>query len=603
MPIHPSATPSTNSVFHHPPTGGMTASTALHQPSNERTAVSNAHVALSLQADKQSWAQDLESLSPAAHLNDTVSALPLLHGPNSHSASDYARDVLQRQLIAAASSGDLDSLAAAAATAGPGELNPLDSEGNTPLMLTIWRRNTAAAKKLVHLMTPADLNLFAKDNQTALMLAASRKHVDIVKLIVEKLNTPEAINLAAPDGTTALTIAIGNGQLDIVKVLASKLTRAEIHKPGPGGLTPLMLAVKSHQINPARVLHASMGAYRGTTVEQAVSKAQLSAVNVLVARLTAAQINQPGPDGNTALTLAARLNKPICVEVLAKALSSPDNINYRRSDGMTALMVAASCASDGVVSALLKSLNTPEAINQTLPDGRTALMLAVASSGAKSSGTVEALVKALRPFPGSINVFAADGRTALSIAHDRGRHDLVTLLLNELQTNGRAANTSDAMDQLTLRIAGGQGHKGLLIRWLTSGVQENFAESFLEGCDAASKGPNVYPALMLEAAEAGHALLVSMLLQRGTAAHVAKADGQGVLALAAKNGHFSVMNAWAANGHGIPQEVILKTPQGRRFEADSSNQNSFEKFKEEVIAHATANGWTHLVQALSVTKR
>ena len=97
------------------------------------------------------------------------------------------------------------------------------------------------------LLSPA-LDLEARNGagETALMLAAARGNLPLVKLLVARkaqVNQP---------GWTALHYAAGNGRLQVVEYLLEQ--SGYIDAASPNGTTPLMLAARQEQATVARFL-------------------------------------------------------------------------------------------------------------------------------------------------------------------------------------------------------------------------------------------------------------------------------------------------------------------------------------------------------------
>ncbi|WP_354443690.1 ankyrin repeat domain-containing protein [Ottowia thiooxydans] len=412
------------------------------------------------------------------------------------------------------------------------------------------------AKVAAGKLAPSEINHLDHSPDTALTLAVQLKRTEIVKLLINRLGTPEAINLPRPDGNTALTLAVRLESTEMVKLLVGSLTPAELNAPGAQG-TALMLAVRDRSF--------------------------------------------------------------ACGKVLAKRLT-PYQINYV-DHGMTALMHAVSWGNAYPVLMLMKSLKTPDAINQPMADGRTALMLAAAiPHGRYSWEVMQAMVSELRPHQGAINACTPDGHTALSIAYDHQNHEAVNLLLNALTFNGRTAGSSPVVDEVTLRIAGESGHFGLLIKWLSSGAHEALAETFFKAFDEAHNVRQIDQEVLLHAAEAGCSRVVSILLRRGANTAVVTEDFLGPLDLAARGGHFSVLEAWMAAGHTVPSEIIVKClghesaemlvaslrPSLPHLAGHPNAQDRqpgqaldrLEKARSALLMLATQNGWVHLAKAL-----
>ena len=96
-------------------------------------------------------------------------------------------------------------------------LNYLDSNNNTALILAIRLGRTEIFKNLVD--KGADINVTTSRNYTPLIIAACHGKIEIVKILVDKGSNLDFVD---NDGDTALMTATYHGQIEIVKILVDK---------------------------------------------------------------------------------------------------------------------------------------------------------------------------------------------------------------------------------------------------------------------------------------------------------------------------------------------------------------------------------------------
>ncbi|MBH1964078.1 MAG: ankyrin repeat domain-containing protein [Comamonadaceae bacterium] len=445
--------------------------------------------------------------------------------------------------------------------------------GVTPLIAAVHNNHTDCAKALVGaLRTAEQINWVDEQGFTALIVAAQKGHTDCVRVLIGALKTAEQINRAGPEGFTALIAAAHAGHADCVRELVDALKTADqINRAGPRGFTALICAAHGGHADCVRQL---IGALK-----------------------TAEQINRAGPQGFTALMVAAHGGHADCVREFVDALKTADQINRAGPRGFTALICAAQNGHTDCVVQLSEALQTAEQINRANNDGFTALMTAAMEGEA---GSVRALIHQLQHEGGSIHALGPEGLTALSVASQLRQIEVVNLLLDALQTNGRAPDTPNEVDQETVAIAGLNGHTGVLCTWLACTGQVGLITTFFEGLGGHT--PNQAEAVLLHAAELGNAPAVALLLRHGTYAHGRRADGEGVLELAAAKGHWPVLEVWKAAGHDLPRRFIMEAMRASGLYLETPEQplsiESTDVGQANLLIKAISNEWPHLAEAL-----
>jgi ankyrin repeat protein len=228
---------------------------------------------------------------------------------------------------------------------------------------------------------------------------------------------------------------------------------------------------------------------------EAARRRDLQAVRELIA--ARAEVNQPQPDGATALHWAAHLGDHAMADALILAGAE---VNAIEDGGVTPLALAALNADEAMTARLVRAGANPNA-------GRETAVLVAARTGNP------AVMRLLLGAGGDPNAKeGARGQTALMWAAAQTHHETLKVLLE----NGADVN---ARTELVLWPSGrsGQGR--------ASGPGAN--------------GANAYTALLF-AARAGDLASVGVLLDAGSDINGAGADGLSALLLATLRGHVAL---------------------------------------------------------------
>ena len=164
------------------------------------------------------------------------------------------------------------------------DANTQDDKGQNALCIALNEETLQAAKTLIG-WSQTDVNKLNAADESPLMLAAIKGHLDLAEMLVKK---GADINKA---GWTPLHYAASGGHLHIIKLLLEN--SAYIDAESPNGTTPLMMA-----------------AMYGTP----------AAVNLLLQEGADAKLKNE--QGLTALQFAQRGNRPDSVEAIAAFLRS-----------------------------------------------------------------------------------------------------------------------------------------------------------------------------------------------------------------------------------------------------------------------------------------
>ena len=431
-------------------------------------------------------------------------------------------------------------------------LDPTDWNRVTALMRAADRNDTEAVKALIPLQKgrkmigDVTINEWQISRGTALMMAATRGYVEVVRLLMEHEGS-----LKGKNGMTALMGAAWRGHAECDKLLLEKeggIQRSD-------GWTALMLAAQKGHKKAVEVLlehekglkdtegitaftHALKNRY--TDIALLLREYEAPSWTLLMCAAATGDIetakqhlsdkDKKNSDGDTALIIAARAEHADIVEFLDPTdkngitalmraviegniemveLLAPLQKEMRNNEGYTALTIAAMEGRADIV----------ELLDPTDRDGVTALMRAA------ERGDVEA-VRALIPLQGgermrgnnSMNRRCMLEGTALMIAADRGHIEVVRLLVEH------EGDMRDNCDQTALMFAAQGGHTEC-VRLLVEkegGIRDDL-------CNTA----------LMWAAKYGHTECVKLLLEKEGGMRTAGIWGSSetALVMAARGGH------------------------------------------------------------------
>ena len=200
------------------------------------------------------------------------------------------------------------------------DVNSRNRLNKTPLMLAVESSYSQTDVVAFLIEKGADLNAVDSDGNTAIMIASSRNNAEVVEML---LGHKASVLLRNKDGQTALHIAAAKLNAKIVAALLESKPQVGVSSAGtdvrgvdvdgvdPAGRTPLMLAAD----NEGYVLDDVM--------------------QVLLAK--GAQIDAQDPQGNTPLIIAAKAGSMSGVRFLLKKGAS---VNLKNTAGETALKFA-----------------------------------------------------------------------------------------------------------------------------------------------------------------------------------------------------------------------------------------------------------------------
>ena len=157
-------------------------------------------------------------------------------------------------------------------------------------------------------------------------------------------------------------------------------------------------------------------------LQYAITQGDQEDVRALLGR--GADLHQCGSYNALPLTLAARYNNPVIIDILLEAGAE---INAADSDGYTALMEAANCMVSGSLKLLIKH---GAKVNAQSESGATPLIYGVFALGEDFAIPAPDDIVALLLADGAdLMVRNAEGKSALDIAVETGNEGLVGFLL------------------------------------------------------------------------------------------------------------------------------------------------------------------------------
>ena len=361
--------------------------------------------ALSLLAEREVTAVTIA----AGFTQDVKNAISSALGVAQASADCYYPAVSETDFLSAATNGDLTTIDQAIKS-GETDINVLNSEGNTALILAAQRGHTeVVARLLEEADTQADLK--GEAGNTALIFAIKGNHSEVAKALLNLDRSAEespkidevGINLANTAGETAFYLAAkgSNDKSLIEKILA--YTGFSGHVAGPtDSTTPLIAAVlnNNYRVVTALVENPTIAATINTPVSGLTPLHHLlstrtdaaeatATANVLSALLstTGIDVSIVDGDGNTPLIAAVLNNNYRVVTALVENTTIAATINTKVS-GLTPLAhllstrtdAAEATATANVLSALLSTTGID--VNIADDEGKAALHHAVLSQNA-----------------------------------------------------------------------------------------------------------------------------------------------------------------------------------------------------------------------------
>ena len=349
---------------------------------------------------------------------------------------DESEDVVRTPLFEAVYAQDISVVKKI--IKGGGDVNEVDGEGNTALLIAVLTRKSKLVEELLKL--GADANQARPDGKGPLFGSVRVGEEKIAQLLLKggaKVDANFSVehNGIPVGGCTALYAASLLGQLPFCRLLL--INGAQIDSANDLGYTPLMAAIEGRHddvidfflksganVNPEVTSRVQIEGLGGASpLITATRNEHVVLIKKLLKR--GVDVNRPAQNGWTPLKSAAQQGNLDIVKVLLDAGADPniaDNTNY------TPLMNAVSGEHEDIVKLLLKFSADPNVQSGENPEdgdwepGRTALMDAAVSGNVLIAR--ELLKQGANP-----NLLNSKGRTALHSAVISANADMVSLLL------------------------------------------------------------------------------------------------------------------------------------------------------------------------------
>eukprot|EP00899_Mesostigma_viride_P011736 jgi/Mesvir1/20563/Mv06235-RA.5 len=450
-----------------------------------------------------------------------------------------------------------------------------------------------------------------------LLLAAEGGHAGVVKSLLQKSVVPVDVNVADESGRTALHVAASRGHAEVVRLLVVE------GKALPGikdkdGKTPLDLAMSNEVRQLLKDLAAASAAIPETTAAaSATARGSSQAAGTSPATVTAKVAGQqavtvvavPVPDASQAVHLpktgprledsagrasrtsqlcrACAIGDATAVEQLLMAGAEPSSRDD--SSMLVPLLVAAEGGHAVVVKSLLQKSVVPVDVNVVDESGRTALHVAASRGHAE---VVRLLVVEGKALPG---IKDKSGKTPLDLATSNKVRQLLqdlapasaatpdtsaaaTLTPASRQHTATVATTASAKSEVaqvvSLPLSASSSHAVHVGKTAPhSPIKVAKASLAAQLCQACSVGQvaaaeellalRADPTLrddasgtvpLLVAAEGGHAGVVKSLLQKSVVpvdVNVADESGRTALHVAASRGHAEVVRLLVLEGKAL----------------------------------------------------
>ncbi|XP_076174429.1 no mechanoreceptor potential C isoform X4 [Ptiloglossa arizonensis] len=361
-------------------------------------------------------------------------------------------------LVASRQTGTATSiLRALLAAAGRDIRLKVDGRGKIPLLLAVEAGNQSMCRELLAQQAPDQLRATTPTGDSALHLAARRRDIDMVRILVDYGTTVDTQN---GDGQTALHIASAEGDETLVKYFYG--VRASASITDHQDRTPMHLAAENGH---ASIIELLADKFKASIFERTKDGSTLMHIASLNGHSECATmlfkkgvyLHMPNKRGARSIHTAAKYGH---VGIISTLLQRGEKVDATTNDNYTALHIAVENAKPAVVETLLgygaevhvrggKLRETPLHIAARVPDGdRCALMLLKSGAGP--------------------NLTTDDGQTPVHVAASHG--NLATLLLL-LEDGGDPMFKSKVNGETPLHLAC-RGCKADVVRHLIQFVSE-----------------------------------------------------------------------------------------------------------------------------------
>ncbi|CAD6208853.1 GSCOCG00010682001-RA-CDS, partial [Cotesia congregata] len=324
-------------------------------------------------------------------------------------------------LVASRQTGTATSILRALLNAAGREIRlSIDGKGKIPLLLAVEAGNQSMCRELLAQQAPEQLRATTPAGDTALHLAARRRDVDMVRILVDY---GAQVDMQNGEGQTPLHIASAEGDETLVKYFYG--VRASASIADHQDRTPMHLAAENGH---ASIIDLLAEKFRASIFERTKDGSTLMHIASLNGHSECANmlfkkgvyLHMPNKRGARSIHTASRYGH---VGIISTLLQRGEKVDATTNDNYTALHIAVESAKPAVVETLLgygaevhvrggKLHETPLHIAARVLDGdRCALMLLKSGAGP--------------------NLTTDDGQTPVHVAAKYGNLTTLKLLLED----------------------------------------------------------------------------------------------------------------------------------------------------------------------------
>ncbi|XP_065174102.1 serine/threonine-protein phosphatase 6 regulatory ankyrin repeat subunit A isoform X3 [Atheta coriaria] len=296
----------------------------------------------------------------------------------------------------------------------------VDGRGKIPLLLAVEAGNQSMCRELLGAQTADQLKSTAPNGDTALHLAARRKDIDMVRILVDY---GTSVDIRNGEGQTPLHIAAAEGDETLVKYFYG--VRASASVTDNQDRTPMHLAAENGH---AAIIELLADKFKASILERTKDGSTLMHIASLNGHADCAMmlfkkgvyLHMPNKDGARSIHTAARYGH---VGIINTLIQRGEKVDVTTNENYTALHIAVESAKPIVVETLLgygadvhirggKLKETALHIAARVKDGeRCALMLLKSGAGP--------------------NLTTEDGQTPVHVAAQYGNMQTLQFLLED----------------------------------------------------------------------------------------------------------------------------------------------------------------------------
>ncbi|XP_032689454.1 serine/threonine-protein phosphatase 6 regulatory ankyrin repeat subunit A isoform X4 [Odontomachus brunneus] len=517
----------------------------------------------------------------------------------------------------------------------------VDGKGKIPLLLAVEAGNQSMCRELLAQQAPDQLRATTPAGDSALHLAARRRDIDMVRILVDY---GTSVDMQNGDGQTALHIASAEGDETLVKYFYG--VRASASITDHQDRTPMHLAAENGH---ASVIELLADKFKASIFERTKDGSTLMHIASLNGHSECATmlfkkgvyLHMPNKRGARSIHTAAKYGH---VGIISTLLQRGEKVDAVTNDNYTALHIAVESAKPAVVETLLgygaevhvrggKLRETPLHIAARVPDGdRCALMLLKSGAGpnlttddgqtpihvAASHGNLATLLLLLDD-GGDPMAKSKNGETPLHLACRGCRADVVRHLIEFVKEKKGAEVATFYVNSLTNEGASALHYAAQIepSEVITPGDDRAVIRALLDsGADVSMQTKQAQESAFHHCALAGNNEVLQEMISRMSATEVQKAlnrqsaVGWTPLLIAAHRGHMELVTTLLAN-HGRVDVFDLEGRSALHLAAEHgylqvcdallANKafiNSKSRVGRTALHLAAMNGYTHLVRFL-----